>query len=612
MLLVFSIQCAAYATFCLAVVPYFQARTIPAVQVALDRFVTIGVLAHAVALQLYADLGARRDRVLRVCLAGLLLSLAILNQWVPLRGTVIDLQTVSLPGGDTTVVPIRTPPGALLVTLYVGVVALYAYGAFIAARLWSSDRVGALLVGGSAVTVLGGVLVAFLVDFAKLRAPYIGASPHVIFVLCMAFFLAREYSARGTELRAHRDRLEELVATRTRELELAKGEAERASQAKSQFLAHISHEIRTPLHVMLSQVQLLERDLTLGGAQRQKLGTVGSSGKHLQLLISDVLEMSKIEAGRPELVESPFDPWAALVDVQRMFAVQANTRGIALQIERTSELPSRLLGDGAKVKQILINLTSNALKFTRQGAIRLEVSAHPLADGSSRVTMLVADTGVGIAPDEVAKIFRPFEQLDAGKRAGGTGLGLAISLAHARLMGGDLRVESTPGVGSTFTFTYVAASALPEEPAAVVEESAVIEARTARYKALIVDDVPLNRDILSEFLSGNGFETRAAADGLDALSIHQAWQPDLVLIDLRMRGMDGLEAIRRMRSGKSSAAIGALSASALEEDERAARAFGADFFMRKPYDYDELLEQIASVLGSAANVRAASSPLERS
>jgi signal transduction histidine kinase/CheY-like chemotaxis protein len=608
-LLVFSVQCAVYTAFCLAMIPYYEARTIPEAQVALDRFVSIGVLVHAVAFNLYAYLGARRDHVVRACLTTVIVFLALLNQWAPLRGTIIELQTLQLPGGATSVLPIRTPPGVSLLILYVAVLATYCYGLFIAVRLWP-DRVGAFFVGGSSVAAFGGATVAILVDYAHVRAPYIGAWPHAAFVFGMAFLLSREYSARGTELRAHRERLEELVATRTRELELAKAEAERAARAKSQFLAHISHEIRTPLHVMLSQVQLLERDLTLGGAQRQKLGTVSSSGRHLQTLITDVLEMSKIEAGRPELVESPFDLWAALVDVERMFAVEAATKGIELRIARTSELPRRLLGDGAKAKQTLINLTGNALKFTTRGAIRLEASACALADGSSRVTVIVADTGVGIAPEDVAKLFRPFEQLDAGKRAGGTGLGLAISLAHARRMGGDLQVESTPGVGSTFTFTFVATRVLPEEPA-MLEESAVIEARTARYKALIVDDVPLNRDLLSEVLSGNGFETRAAADGADAISLHDAWRPDLVLIDLRMRGMGGLEAIRRLRRGKSAAAIGALSASPLEEDERMALALGADFFMRKPYDYDELLDQISSVLARSAGVPAASAPLGR-
>ena len=174
-----------------------------------------------------------------------------------------------------------------------------------------------------------------------------------------------------TELRAHRDRLEELVATRTRELRDAKDEAERANSAKSQFLAQMSHEIRTPLGVIMLYAQVLQRDRALGERQRKKIDTIFSSGKHLTTLLNDVLEMSKIEAGRGELVEDRFDPWLTLDDVEQMFAVQSASNGIELKIELAPELPRSLLGDGGKVKQILINLVSNALKFTGHGEIQI-------------------------------------------------------------------------------------------------------------------------------------------------------------------------------------------------------------------------------------------------
>ena len=705
-LLAFSIQCAAYTGYFLAISSYFDARTIPECQAALDTFVTFGVLIHAAYLHLYAYLGGRRDRAFRTLSTGVLLFLTLVHQWAPLRGIVLELQTVQLPGGSTGMVPIRTPPEAPLGVFYLTVLVNNLYGFFVARLIWARDRTGALLVGGAATAVLVGTGLGFLIDFAHLRVPYVGAWPHAIFVLGMTFFLSREYSARGaraaaterqfeaafkhgpigkallapdgrfievnralcrmlgwtseelcarrlsdithhedgaepelqrlveapayavekrflrkdgerlwallavsvvsdvdgrparivaqmqdvTELRAHRETLEEQVATRTRELKDAKVEAEQANQAKSQFLAHISHEIRTPLHVMLAHAQVLERDPALSAAQRAKIGIVRSSGRHLQGLISDVLEMSKIEAGHPELVEGTFDPWAMLVEIEGMFGVDVAAKDIEFTIQRALELPPWLLGDEAKVRQILINLTGNALKFTSQGSIRLRVSASPLAMGAALVQIVVADTGIGIAPGEAARIFQPFEQLDAGKRTGGTGLGLAISLAHARLMGGDLRVESNPGCGSTFTLTYVAK--LP----VAAGETARVDPGSARRKVLVVDDVALNRDLLSEFLSGSGFETRTAADGADAVSIHADWHPDLVLIDLRMDGMDGVEAIRRMRAANSRTAIGTLSASVLEEDERLTRAVGADFFMRKPYDYDELLDRISRLL----------------
>jgi PAS domain S-box-containing protein len=611
------------------------------------------------------------------------------------------------------VLPIRTSPSAALALVYLSTLAVQGYGFFVARAIWKRDRAGAVLVAVSTASILVGVALAILIDFAKVRAPYVGAWPHAILVVGLTLFIAREYSARGarvvatkrqfqaafehapigkalialdgrflgvnralcrilgweaeelcarrladvthpddgdepdfrrllespayiverrflrkdgepgwallavsvvpddrgrpvqiiaqlqdvTELRAHRERLEELVATRTRELEAAKQEAERANQAKSQFLAHISHEIRNPLHVILAYAQDLDRDPALGAAQRSKVEIVRSSGKHLQTLINDVLDMSKIEAGRLELVEHPFDPWATLVDVQRMFAVEAASQGVELTLERSTELPGSLLGDGAKVKQILLNLTSNALKFTRRGAIRLLASSSELEKGSILLRVVVADTGIGISPQDAARIFQPFEQLEAGKQAGSTGLGLAISLAHARRMGGDLSVESASGAGSTFTFTCVArrvaAEATPSAP-----RVSVLAPSATRCKVLIVDDLPLNRDILEVFLSDLGFETRTAADGASSLAVQAEWHPDLVLIDLRMSGMGGLEAIRRMRAAGSNAAIGALSASALAEDERLARAFGADFFLRKPYEYTELQDKISSVLAA--------------
>ena len=457
-LLVFSVQCAVYAVLCLAIISFFRATTIPDAQATLDRVITIGVILHVVLLQFYADLGGRRDRAFRALVTGALVFLAVLNQWAPLRGTVLELRTMPLPWGGTGLLPIRTPPGASLAVLYLLVLAIQGYGFFVARAIWKRDRAGAILVAIGAAAILAGVALAILVDFAKVRAPYPGALPHAIFVLCVAFFLSREYSARGarvaaterqfeaafehgpigkallapdgrflrvnralcrvlgwtaeelgarrlrdvthpddhgsdevefrrlrdvpaytvekrllrkdgepvwmllavsvvpddhgrplrvvaqmhdvTELRAHRERLEELVATRTRELSAAKDEAERANRAKSQFLAHISHEIRNPLHVILGYAQILERDPTLGGAQQQQVGIMHSSGKHLLTLMNDLLEMAKIEARHLELVEDRFDPWATLDEVERMFAARGRVQGHRDQDRVRSRAPA--------------------------------------------------------------------------------------------------------------------------------------------------------------------------------------------------------------------------------------------------------------------------------
>jgi CheY-like chemotaxis protein/nitrogen-specific signal transduction histidine kinase len=387
------------------------------------------------------------------------------------------------------------------------------------------------------------------------------------------------------------------VATRTNELRVAKDQAEHANRAKSRFLAHMSHETRNPLHVILLSTQMLKDDPSLGEAHRKSIEIVDRSGRHLLALIDEVLEMSKLEAREPQLVEEPFDPWATLDEVAWMFGAEADAKAIELGIACGSELPRALLGDGAKVRQILVNLARNALKFTQRGSIRFKASSDIRADGAILVRITAADTGIGIATQDMARMFQPFEQLDAGKRAGGNGLGLAISRGYARRMGGDLTVESAPDVGSTFTLTFVAKPIRPEAALDVRAPPAHLAADATRRKMLIVDDLAVNRDALSALLSVAGFETRTAASGPSALSISADWYPDIAVIDLRMPEMDGFEVIRRMRAAGSRAVIGALTASVLPDDERHALASGADFFLRKPFDNRELLATIAQAAG---------------
>jgi signal transduction histidine kinase/ActR/RegA family two-component response regulator len=601
-LAIFSMQCLLYTAFSALTVWRSLAATIPDVQFALDWSVSMGVLGNAATLELMFELGGRRNARFRTVVAGVLVFLAVLNLWMPLRGTVLALEPMPLPGGDTGLLPIRTPPTAFLHALYVAVVAIEVYAFVVAHRIWRRDRLGAVLVALGATAISFATVVGILIDYAKVRAPYVGSSPIALLVLCMAVVIAREYAARGArvaaterELRAHQEHLEDVVATRTRELSEAKEEAERANKAKSDFLAHMSHEIRSPLHVMLGYLQMLERETSLTERPKKKIEAVHSSGKHLLTLINDILEMSKIEAGRHELVEDEFDPWSILDEVEKMFSGQSASKGIELTLARAESLPRGLVGDAGKMKQILINLVGNAVKFTKTGSIRVSASASAQADGSIVGQLAVADTGPGVAADDLARMFQPFEQSAAGTRAGGTGLGLAISLAYARLMGGDLTAESELGRGTTFRFTF---KAKPVAPSALTGPGSahVLGNRSKRCKVLIVDDIPINRDVLSELFSQPSFETRAAEDGTGALSLNAHWEPDVILIDLRMPGMGGIEAIRRMRAGGSTAAIGALSASALAEDEREALAVGADFFLRKPYDDRQLLERIARAL----------------
>lgn len=629
-LLAFSIQCFAYTAFCVGIAAYFRAKTIPEAQAALVRFVTVGVIIHALTLNFYSKLGRRRDRAFQAVVTGLLLFLAILNQWVPLRGTVIELKTVPLPGGASSLLAIRTPPGASLALLYLAVLAVQSYGFVVARDIWTRDRAGAFWIALGATAVLAGAALGFLVDFMKVRAPYAGALPHAVFVICMALYLAREYAARGARLASEQrrreeaeidrrraveavveaqrrdiagqvaaaERLEELVAGRTRELREAKDEAERANQAKSRFLAHISHEIRSPLHVMLLNAGILEGDPSLAPEPLKGIKTIQNSGKHLAAIINNVLDMSKIEAGRVTLVEAPFDVGAMLDEVAQMFSADVASRGIELTIERPSEPPPSLVGDGDKVKSILINLVSNAAKFTRGGSIRVTSTWSAVDEVAVLVEIVVADSGIGISEREREKIFQPFVQLDGGAHAGGTGLGLAISLAYARLMGGDLSLESAPGAGSRFKVTFVAQRRAVEQMRASEATTPAAATAPVQSKVLIVDDIDVIRDGAAVVLAKHGFDTRTAADGATGLSVHDEWIPDVVLMDMRMPGMNGVEAIRQLRAGGSRAVIGAVTAGAYADDEREALRAGADFFVRKPFDEQELLDGLGRVLAA--------------
>jgi PAS domain S-box-containing protein len=379
----------------------------------------------------------------------------------------------------------------------------------------------------------------------------------------------------------------------------AKEAAEAATRAKSLFLANMSHEIRTPMNAILGYAQLLHRDQALGPTQRRQLEVIRSSGEHLLTLINDILEMSKIEAGRSALSMAPFSPGALVGEVERMFVGLARERGLTLSTRLDSSLPGAVHGDVVKVRQVLINLLSNAVKFTERGSVRLEAAAAPTADARLRLTIAVRDTGAGIAATDLERIFNAFDQSEAGVRTSGTGLGLAISAHFAALMHGGIEVESALGRGSTFTFSFEAEDAAEPEPRAAngAEVAVGLEPGQPVPRVLVVDDVATNRELLVELLSRIGFEVHTAADGEEALVAHALHRPDLVLMDLRMPGIDGLETTARLRAGGSHAVIIAITASGLSDAEESALAAGADAFVRKPYREAELLAKIGAALG---------------
>ena len=402
----------------------------------------------------------------------------------------------------------------------------------------------------------------------------------------------------------------EFVAGCTRDItERKKTEAElrsaesaaAANRAKSVFLANMSHEIRTPMNAILGYSQLMLRDPAISAETKANLQIINRSGDHLLTVINDVLVMSKIEAGYMALNPGIFDVSIFLKDLASMFRVRAQAKGLEFEVVDDGQCGGFIVADEGKMRQALINLLGNAVKFTKHGRIRMGASAARKNDGRQWLLAEVIDTGVGIAAEELSSLFRPFSQTQSGLDAqSGTGLGLAISREYARLMGGDITVTSEVGKGTTFRFEIPVE---PGDPRAVVQyrvrrRVSELEPGQPAQRVLIADDEPTNRSWLNQLLTSLGFVVREADNGQSAIRIWEAWRPHLILMDIRMAVMDGLEATRRIRAqGGKQPVIVALSASAMDEDRHLVVEGGMDDFISKPCREDELLEKIRTRLG---------------
>ncbi|MDL2354584.1 MAG: ATP-binding protein, partial [Pseudomonadota bacterium] len=399
------------------------------------------------------------------------------------------------------------------------------------------------------------------------------------------------------ELMLHRAHLETIVAERTADLSVAVAQAQAANRAKSVFLANMSHELRTPLNAILGFAQLLRNDSGLTGESRKNVVTINRAGEHLLALINDVLEISRIEAGRRELRVGPFDLQAMLDELDDLMRQRARDKALAFELECADGLPPFVLGDAHRLRQILINLLGNAVKYTERGGVRLQVSA---ADGHLRFA--VADSGPGIAGADLQHIFQPFYQTDSGAAKGeGSGLGLAISQEYARLMGADLRVDSEPGRGSVFTLDVALPAVATPEPGAAASHGAVVALApgTPPLRILVVDDMADNRDLVAQMLALDGIAVRTADDGRQVVDAFVSWQPQLIWMDMRMPLMDGYQATRSIRAlaGGQQVRIVALTASAFDEDRAAVLAAGCDDMVRKPVTQARLFEVMGQLLG---------------